>query len=205
LHLPVSVTPTRFEGVVIIEPSAFTDHRGFFMESYSQRSLEEVGISLRFVQDNHSRSVQHVLRGLHYQDAGAPQFRLVRCTAGEVFDVVVDLRVGSPTFGQWLGVHLSADNRRQLLMRPEFAHGFCVLSESAEVQYKCSNFHSPSAERALAWDDPQIGIEWPVKQPVQSERDRHNPTLVDYLANPAFHYHSIKSDELFTELEAMRR
>jgi dTDP-4-dehydrorhamnose 3,5-epimerase len=200
----VTIEPTAFDGVLILKPSAFTDHRGFFMESYSQRTLEEAGITLKFVQDNHSRSTGGVLRGLHYQDATAPQFRLVRCTVGEIFDVVVDLQVGSPTFGRWLGVHLSAGNRNQLLMRPEYAHGFCALSETAEVQYKCSNFHTPSAERALAWNDPDVAIDWPVRQPVQSEKDTHNPTLQDYLSAPAFHYRPIATAELFSELEALR-
>jgi len=184
--MDIRVTPTAIDGVLVIEPDCFCDDRGFFMETYHRAKMREQGLDLTFVQDNHSRSTRGVLRGLHYQDATAPQTRLVRCTVGEIFDVVVDLRVGSPTFGRYLGVRLSATNRKQLLMPPEFAHGFLVLSDVAEVQYKCTGHHSPAGERSLAWNDPDVAIEWPASAPTLSARDAHAPLLRDYLADPAF-------------------
>lgn len=184
--MDMRVFRTKLDGVLIIEPDCFRDDRGFFFESYSQRRFAKHGLNLTFVQDNHSRSRRGVLRGFHYQDATAPQFRLVRCTAGEIWDVVVDLRVGSPTFGRWLGVALSEDNQKQLLIGPEFAHGFVVLSEVAEVQYKCTGHHAPSAERSLAWDDPDVAVDWPNSTPFLSERDKRGQSLEDYLTNPAF-------------------
>ncbi len=185
----------EIEGVMLIEPSAFEDGRGFFYESYHKLNLADQGINLDFVQDNHSRSSAGVLRGLHYQDNTAPQWRLVRCTVGEIFDVIVDLRVGSPTQGRWMGVRLSPETRRQLLIPPEFAHGFCVLSPVAEVQYKCTNFHSQSAERAMAWNDPDIAIEWPVSDPVLSNKDRdHAASYRSYLENPCFSYPGMRAD-----------
>jgi dTDP-4-dehydrorhamnose 3,5-epimerase len=187
------VSRTAFDGVLLLQPGCFRDHRGFFYESYSQRTFAEHGIGLAFVQDNHSRSGHGVLRGFHYQDASAPQFRLVRCTAGEILDVVVDLRVGSPTFGQWKGFRLSAENQKQLLMGPEFAHGFLVLSETAEVQYKCSGLHESSAERALAWNDPDVAVLWPTARPSLSARDQNGPSLADYLDNPAFSYGALNA------------
>jgi dTDP-4-dehydrorhamnose 3,5-epimerase len=185
--MDIRVKPTRFEGVVLIEPDVFRDDRGFFTESYRRDKMAEHGIDLTFVQDNHSRSRGGVIRGLHFQDATAPQFRLVRCPVGEVFDVIVDLRVGSPTFGQWEGFRLSAENRLQLLMPPAFAHGFAVLSEVAEVQYKCSGHHAPGAERCLAWDDPDLRIEWPVREPLLSAKDRgQGMSWKTYLSQPLF-------------------
>ena len=185
--MDIKVTETTLAGLLLIEPECFKDERGFFYESYSARRFAQRGIELSFVQDNHSRSTQGVLRGFHYQDATAPQYRLVRCTVGEVFDVAVDLRIGSPTLGRWYGARLSAENRRQLLLPPQFAHGFCVLSEVAEVQYKCSNFHTPSAERTLAWNDPDVAVEWPVRDPILSVRDsRRGTSFKEYLKNPCF-------------------
>jgi dTDP-4-dehydrorhamnose 3,5-epimerase len=155
-------TPTEIAAVVIIEPQRFGDHRGFFLESWSQRAFAEHGIHANFVQDNHSRSVQGVLRGLHYQ-IWQPQGKLVRVTAGEVFDVAVDLRRSSPTFGQWVGMTLSAENARMLWVPPGFAHGFYVTSpEGAEFQYKCTDGYAPDYERSLLWNDPEIGIDWPL-------------------------------------------
>lgn len=174
-------------GVLLLEFDAFEDDRGFFYESYSQRKFAELGIDRIFVQDNHSRSRSGVLRGLHFQASSAPQWRLVRCTAGEIFDVAVDIAVGSETFGQWVGVRLSASNRRQLLIPPSFAHGFLVLSDTAEVQYKCTGHHDSSAERALKFDDPDLAIDWPITQPlVMSQKDLSAQSLRDYLANPDF-------------------
>lgn len=186
--MELHVSRTAFDGVLLLQPGCFRDHRGFFYESYSQRTFAEHGIGLAFVQDNHSRSGLGVLRGFHYQDASAPQFRLVRCTVGEILDVVVDLRVGSPSFGRWCGFRLSAENQKQLLMGPEFAHGFVVLSETAEVQYKCSGLHVSAAERALAWNDPDVNVSWPIAQPCLSARDQKGPSLAEYLDNPAFSY-----------------
>jgi dTDP-4-dehydrorhamnose 3,5-epimerase len=185
--MDMRVTTTSIPGIIIIEPEAFQDHRGFFYESYSKKRFAEHGLHHSFVQDNHSRSTRGVLRGLHYQDRSAPQFRLIRCTVGEVWDVVVDLRVGAPTFGMWFGATLSAENKKQVLVAPEFAHGFVVLSDVAEVQYKCTDYHHASAEASLAWNDPDVGIVWPIRDPVLSERDRTTgASLREYLKRPAF-------------------
>ena len=185
--MDIRVTESSIPGIVVIEPEAFQDHRGFFYESYNKRRFAEHGLKHIFVQDNHSRSTRGVLRGLHYQDRTAPQFRLIRCTVGEVWDVAVDLRTGSPTFGKWFGMALSAENKKQLLIAPEFAHGFVVLSETAEVQYKCTNYHDGTAEASLAWNDPDVGIAWPVKNPILSDRDRtRGKSLREYLQRPAF-------------------
>jgi len=183
----IKVNSTEIEGVVIIEPEYFHDHRGIVFESYHKQRLSEQGIDLDFIQDNHSRSSAGVLRGLHYQDMTSPQYRMVRCTVGAVWDVVVDLRMKSPTFGKWFGVQLSAENKKQILMAPQFAHGFVVLSDVAEIQYKCTGHHNPSAERSLAWDDPDVNISWPVKDPVLSDRDRNSGmALKKYMENPYF-------------------
>ncbi|ATE53347.1 MULTISPECIES: dTDP-4-dehydrorhamnose 3,5-epimerase [Actinosynnema] len=186
--MDMTVTPTEIDGVRVVQPEWFEDERGFFFESYSKRRWEQHGLHLDFVQDNHSRSSRGVLRGLHFQTGLAPQHRLVRCTAGAIWDVVVDIRVGSPTFGKWFGIELSATNRTQLLMGPGFAHGFAVLSDVAEVQYKTTGFHTPEAEGLLAWDDPDVGIPWPVEDPTLSAKDSANPSLAAYLENPAFHH-----------------
>ena len=185
--MDIQVKQTGLEGIVIIEPEFFQDHRGFFFESYHKKRLAEHGIDLDFVQDNHSRSGRCVLRGFHYQDKTAPQYRMVRCTVGEVWDVVVDLKPGSPTFGKWYGVALSADNKKQVLMAPHFAHGFVVLSDVAEIQYKCTGHHNPSAERSLAWNDPDVNVPWPVRDPILSDRDRTSGmSLKEYTKNPFF-------------------
>lgn len=185
MNLQISKTP--LEGVLIIEPEIYQDHRGFFYESYNQKRFSEHGLHHTFVQDNHSHSPKGVLRGLHYQNMEGPQFRLVRCTAGEIWDVAVDLRVGSPTFGSWFGLVLSAENKKQLLLSPEFAHGFAVLSDFAEVQYKCTGHHNPSAEATIAWDDPDVRIPWPITDPVLSDRDRNRGmSIKEYLKKPAF-------------------
>jgi len=170
----------KLNGILIIEPQVFADQRGFFMESYNRKALADAsGFDLEFVQDNHSASVQGTLRGLHYQ-IHPGQDKLVRCTIGEVFDVVVDIRRGSPTFGQWEGYLLSADNKRQLLIPKGFAHGFCVVSDYAEFHYKCTEYWSPKDERGIQWNDPAIGIQWPgVAAPVMSPKDLKNPPLAD--------------------------
>jgi dTDP-4-dehydrorhamnose 3,5-epimerase len=184
--MDVTVSPTEFAGVLVLWADCFEDARGFFTETYHQKKLRNRGVDLTFVQDNHSRSYHRVLRGFHYQDARAPQVRVVRCTVGEIFDVIVDLKVGSPTFGRYFGIRLSSDNRKQLLIPPEFAHAFLVLSEVAEVQYKCTNHHEPAAERSLLWNDPDIAVQWPLSDPILSDRDRQAPSLKDYVKQPAF-------------------
>lgn len=166
-------TPLAIPEVIAFEPKVFGDDRGFFFESFNQRAFEEVvGRPVQFVQDNHSRSAKGVLRGLHYQIKQA-QGKLVRVTAGEVFDVAVDLRKSSATFGKWVGIHLSAENKKQLWIPEGFAHGFVVLSESAEFLYKTTDYWAPEHERSLAWNDPSIAIEWPLSlQPTLSGKDQ---------------------------------
>lgn len=154
-------TPTAIPDVILVEPRVFDEERGFFMETWQARRFAAAGLDLHFVQDNHSRSAQGVLRGLHYQ-VQQTQGKLVRVVAGEVFDVAVDLRRGSPTLGRWVGVTLSAANKRQLWIPPGFAHGFYVTSETAEFLYKCTDFYAPEHERSLRWDDPQLAIAWPL-------------------------------------------
>ena len=167
----MKVTPTALPEVVLVEPKVFGDARGFFFESWNERSFAAAGITARFVQDNHSRSARNVLRGLHYQ-IQQPQGKLVRVLAGEIFDVVVDIRRSSPRFGRWTGVNLSAYSHASLWVPAGFAHGFCVTSESAEVLYKTTDFYSPEYERSILWNDPDIGIGWPLSaHPVLSTKD----------------------------------
>lgn len=170
---------TEIADVKIIEPTVFGDERGYFMETYSEREFFDAGISVKFVQDNESRSRKGVLRGLHFQKKN-PQGKLVRVIEGEVFDVAVDLRKASATFGKWVGVTLSAENKRQFYIPEGFAHGFVVLSDTASFVYKCTRLYAPGDEGGLLWNDPQIGIRWPVGEnftPVLSEKDTKNPTL----------------------------
>lgn len=165
-------------GLVIIEPTVFGDARGFFMESYSRDRYADAGLPREFVQDNVSLSRRGILRGLHLQHPN-DQGKLCQVLEGEVFDVAVDVRVGSPTFGQWEGVTLSSENKRQFYVPPGFAHGFCVLSERALFSYKCSGFYSQPDELGVIWNDPDIGIDWPVDDPQLSEKDAKNPRLKD--------------------------
>lgn len=177
--MPYTVTPTSLPEVLILEPKVFGDARGFFFESFNARDFAQcTGLDVAFVQDNHSKSAQGVLRGLHYQ-IQHPQGKLVRVTQGEVFDVAVDLRRGSPNFGKWEGVLLSADNKRQLWVPPGFAHGFVVLSESAEFLYKTTDYYHPEFERSLLWSDPTVGINWPPMQaaPLLAAKDKDAATL----------------------------
>jgi dTDP-4-dehydrorhamnose 3,5-epimerase len=169
----MNATRLAIPDVIVFEPKVFGDDRGFFFESFNQKVFEEaVGRAVEFVQDNHSRSVKGVLRGLHYQIQQA-QGKLVRVTQGEVFDVAVDLRKSSSTFGKWVGIHLSAENKKQLWIPEGFAHGFVVLSESAEFLYKTTDYWAPEHERSLAWNDPKIAIEWPfTEQPALSGKDQ---------------------------------
>ncbi len=169
----MQIIDTALEAVKILDPTVFGDDRGFFMESWNQEAFEKCGLPGNFVQDNHSRSSQGVLRGLHYQIKN-PQGKLVRVTRGEVFDVAVDMRRSSPQFGQWVGVMLSETNKRQLWVPEGFAHGFYVVSESADFQYKCTNYYAPEFERSLLWNDPAVGIEWPViagSEPLLAAKD----------------------------------
>ena len=169
----MNIIETELPGVVIIEPRVFGDARGFFVETWNARAFAQHGLDLKFVQDNHSKSVQGTLRGLHYQ-IKQPQGKLVRVTAGEVFDVAVDIRKSSPTFGKWFGVVLSAENKRMLWVPMGFAHGFYVLSDSAEFMYKCTDYYAPEYERCIRWNDPDLGINWPIAQgqaPLLSEKD----------------------------------
>lgn len=172
--------PTKLKDVFILEPKVHNDNRGFFMESYNERKLRELGVHQNFIQDNHSLSTDAgVLRGLHYQLNPKAQTKLVRVTAGAIYDVVVDIRRGSPTFGQWIGVILSAHNHRQLLVPKGFAHGFCTLVPNTEVQYKVDEYYSPECDRGILWNDPELGIDWPVTNPVLSEKDKGHPVLKD--------------------------
>jgi dTDP-4-dehydrorhamnose 3,5-epimerase len=172
------IQPTAIPDVIIIEPKVFGDDRGFFYESFNANKFaEETGVTTEFVQDNHSKSAKGVLRGLHYQ-IQQPQGKLVRVVAGEVFDVAVDLRKRSPNFGQWIGVTLSADNKRQLWIPPGFAHGFLVTSDSAEFLYKTTDYYAPEFERSILWNDPTIGIEWPLAgEPLLSNKDKAGKQL----------------------------
>ena len=167
---------TRIPEVLLIEPDVVGDSRGFFMESWHKQKFAEQGMVVDFVQDNHSHSARGVLRGLHYQ-LQQPQGKLVRVVTGSVFDVAVDIRRGSPTFGEWVGVELSADNQRQLYVPPGFAHGFCVLSETADFLYKCTDYYDPQDEHGIIWNDPAIGISWPESDFLISKKDAANGLL----------------------------
>lgn len=172
-------TRTEIPDVILIEPDVFADERGFFVESWHKRKFAAEGLDENFVQDNHSRSVKGTLRGLHYQ-IRQPQGKLVRVTVGEVFDVAVDIRRSSPTFGKWVGARLSAENFRMFWVPPGFAHGFYVLSDVAEFQYKCTDYYAPEHERSIIWDDPEIGIDWPLmdaSEPLLSAKDQTGVSL----------------------------
>jgi dTDP-4-dehydrorhamnose 3,5-epimerase len=183
----VNVVETELPSVLLIEPKVFGDERGFFMESWNARHYEEAGLPGRFVQDNLSHSARGVLRGLHFQNP-QPQGKLVSVLQGEVFDVAVDIRLGSPTFGGWTGMTLSAENKRQFYVPPGFAHGFVVTCEPALFLYKCTDYYAPSFERVILWNDPDIGIEWPIAAPTLSERDRAAPPLREMPEGSLPHY-----------------
>ena len=174
----MKVIETKLPGVLIIEPKVFGDHRGFFMESYSHARYAAAGVAAQFVQDNISFSSKGVLRGLHFQNPGA-QGKLVHVLQGEVFDVAVDIRTGSPTFGQWVGITLSGENKKQFYVPPDFAHGFVVTSETALFAYKCTAYYAPAGEGSVLWNDPEIGIDWPVDAPLLAEKDANAPMLKD--------------------------
>ncbi|MGB7444907.1 MAG: dTDP-4-dehydrorhamnose 3,5-epimerase [Coleofasciculaceae cyanobacterium] len=174
----MNIIPTEIPDILIIEPHVFGDERGFLLESYNKKAFtEKAGITADFVQDNHSRSLQNVLRGLHYQ-IQQPQGKLVRVVLGEVFDVAVDIRKSSPTFGQWVSCILSAENKKQLWIPPGFAHGFLVLSEAAEFCYKTTDYYAPQHERTIQWNDPDLAIDWPLtNEPILSKKDQNGQPL----------------------------
>ncbi|NJM66137.1 MAG: dTDP-4-dehydrorhamnose 3,5-epimerase [Acaryochloris sp. RU_4_1] len=174
----MNIYETPLPGVLVFEPRVFSDPRGFFLETYHQQRYRAAGIEIDFVQDNHSYSQQGTLRGLHYQ-LQHPQGKLVRVVSGEVFDVAVDIRKGSPWFGQWFGERLSAENKKQLYIPPGFAHGFCVLSETADFLYKCTDFYYPDDDYGVAWNDPDLAIDWLLEQPTLSSKDEALPKLKD--------------------------
>jgi dTDP-4-dehydrorhamnose 3,5-epimerase len=174
----MKVIETPLAGLLIIEPKIFGDERGFFLETWSKKRYQEIGIDVDFVQDNLSFSRHGVLRGLHFQNPQA-QGKLVYVLQGEVFDVAVDIRKGSPTFGRWHGIVLSSENKRQFWVPPGFAHGFCVTSESALFTYKCTELYAPAHERSILWNDPTLAIDWPVTEPQVSDKDRLAPLLAD--------------------------
>ena len=183
-----TVTRTPLDGVILIDPEFFPDGRGFFYETWNARDFAAAGLPANFVQASHSRSARGVLRGLHYQDTRAPLAKLVRCTVGAIFDVAVDLQMGSPTFGRWTGAELSAENKRQIFIPEGFAHGFQALADMVEVQYKQTGYYAPETEGTVAWNDPEIGIAWPIPEPTLSPRDRQARSLEDYRRNPAFKF-----------------
>jgi dTDP-4-dehydrorhamnose 3,5-epimerase len=181
----VKVVATELPGVLLVEPRVFGDARGFFFETFHAERYAAAGIPGPFVQDNLSRSGRGTLRGLHFQEPRA-QGKLVQVLQGAVWDVAVDVRKGSPHFGRWVGMELSEENRRQLWIPPGFAHGFCVLSDSADFLYKCTEFYAPEVERAVRWDDPALGIHWPVAEPVLSAKDSAAPLLADAPVLPLY-------------------
>jgi dTDP-4-dehydrorhamnose 3,5-epimerase len=176
----MEIIKTSIPEVIVFVPPVFTDSRGYFLETYQQQKYAEAGISKSFVQDNQSYSTKNVLRGLHFQ-LRHPQAKLVRVTQGIVFDVAIDIRKHSPTFGKWHGEILSAENKQQMYIPENFAHGFCVLSDSAEFVYKCTDFYVPGDESGLMWNDAQLGIKWPIEQPILSDKDAALPSLADIL------------------------
>jgi dTDP-4-dehydrorhamnose 3,5-epimerase len=175
--MPVSFEPTDLPGVLLVVPKVFADDRGFFMETFKRSEFERAGLDIPFVQENHSRSTAGTLRGLHYQREPRAQGKLVRVVLGEIFDVALDIRQGSPTFGRWVGVTLSAENRVSIYVPPGFAHGFCVTSAEAEVIYKTTEEYAPEYEEGIRWDDPALAITWPVTTPTLSPRDQRWPSL----------------------------
>ncbi|ANE47056.1 dTDP-4-dehydrorhamnose 3,5-epimerase [Paenibacillus swuensis] len=176
----MNVIQTKLAGVLIIEPAVFEDHRGFFLESYTSHKFADVGINMTFIQDNHSLSVEPgVLRGLHYQLAPKAQTKLVRVAKGAIYDVAVDIRKESSTYGQWVGVILSEANKRQLLVPRGFAHGFCTIVPNTEVLYKVDEVYSPEHDRGIAWNDPSLNIDWPTLNPILSDKDQKHPLMKD--------------------------
>lgn len=187
--MPFQFIRLEIPEIVLIKPKVFIDDRGFFLETYKYSEFASFGIKERFVQDNHSKSSRNVLRGLHFQSHPKAQGKLIRCIRGRIWDVGVDIRKGSPTFGKWVGVELSEDNFIMLYIPAGFAHGFCVLSDEAEVQYKCTEEYSPELDNGIIWNDPEININWPVKEPILSVKDSKLPYLKN--ADINFHYEGV--------------
>lgn len=176
----MKITKTKLDGVVIIEPDVFGDNRGFFMESWNKKKMEEAGLFYDFVQDNHSKStVKGTLRGIHFQKGDKAQAKLVRCVKGAVLDVAIDLRKNSPTFKQWVGIELSEENKKQLLIPRGFGHGFVTLTDDVEFLYKADNYYTSEADAGIRWNDPEIAVDWGVENPILSEKDKKNPFLKD--------------------------
>lgn len=184
--MQISLVKTPIPDLLVLETKILEDERGFFLESYSKRDFENIGINDSFVQENHSRSQKKVLRGLHYQTMQAPMSKLVRCMRGKIFDVAVDIRLHSETFGKWFGIELSEENKKMLYVPIGFAHGFQALTDDAEILYKQTNYYTPEAERSILWKDPEIGITWPIPDPILSEKDKKAMLFNDYRAYPAF-------------------
>jgi dTDP-4-dehydrorhamnose 3,5-epimerase len=184
--VPFVIESVHLGEIKVIAPQVFGDHRGFFMEAYRKDMFADMGIPYEFLQDNHSRSAKGVIRGLHFQ-WDPPMAKLMRVTLGAVFLVAVDIRRGSPTLGQWFGLEVSAENKRQVWAPPGFARGFCVLSDVAELQYKCTAIYNPPCEGSILWRDPDIGIRWPIENPTLSEKDAQAQTLQQWLASDAAH------------------
>lgn len=179
----MKVTETKLAGVVILTPEVFGDHRGFFMESWSKRKMEEAGLQYDFVQDNHSSStIKGTLRGIHFQQGEWSQAKLVRCTRGAVLDVAVDLRKSSPTYTQWVGVELSEKNKQQLLIPRGFGHGFVTLTDDVEFMYKADNYYAPQADGGIRWNDPDVGVDWGITEPILSDKDTKNPFFKEIAA-----------------------
>jgi len=189
----VKIKETKLPGVLIIEPKVFSDARGYFMETWNKNRYAEFGIKYNFVQDNLSQSSKGVLRGLHFQNPN-PQGKLVYVLQGEVFDVAVDIRINSPTFGQWVGITLSSKNNRQLFIPGGFAHGFCVISEYALFAYKCNDFYNPQAEKGVIWNDEDVNIEWPVNSPILSQKDQTYPKLKDISPKELPHFGGVQNE-----------
>jgi dTDP-4-dehydrorhamnose 3,5-epimerase len=185
--MDIKIEGRYLSDVIVLVPEVFQDSRGFFMETFREDQFKGLGLPYHFVQDNLSRSVKQVIRGLHFQ-WDPPMGKLMRVALGEAFLVAIDIRKGSPTLSKWVGVQASAENRRQVWAPAGFARGFCVLSEAAEIQYKCTGLYNSKAESGIRWDDPQIGIEWPVSEPLLSEKDRKAQTLQEWLARPESDY-----------------
>jgi dTDP-4-dehydrorhamnose 3,5-epimerase len=184
----ITVRTTPLADVLHLEPIVHRDERGFFLETYHREKYRAAGVELEFVQDNHSRSSKGVLRGFHYQDLSAPMAKLVRCTRGAILDAVVDLRLGSPTFGRAYTAELTDENQHQVLVPIGCGHAFLTLSDVADVEYKCSGYYVPTAEATVAWNDPEIALRWPIGAPILSSKDARGMTLAEYRTRPAFHY-----------------
>jgi dTDP-4-dehydrorhamnose 3,5-epimerase len=185
--MQVRIESKHLNGIAVIAPEVFRDDRGFFMETFRADQFQELGLPTQFLQDGHSRSIRNVLRGLHFQ-WDPPMGKIMRVTLGSAFLVAVDIRKGSPTLGQWFGMEVSAENKKQIWAPAGFARGYCVLSEHAEIHYKLTATHSGKAESGILWSDPAIGIQWPVKDPILSERDARAQTLDQWLYSPLSHY-----------------